>query len=107
MFTRQKASYRSSIGQVSTEFDIQLKPSAKKDFKKFTFPIQRELAQAINALVVYPYPKGYATVKGRSRLYRITVGVYRLVYSVNLQDRQIFLVLIDHRDSVYKRLKSI
>jgi mRNA interferase RelE/StbE len=63
------------------------------------------IRRAIEALAEEPYPRGVRKLRGHPGLWRIRVGDWRVVYTVE-DDRMVVLVLmIAARGDVYERLR--
>ena len=66
---------------------------------------RQALRRAIEALAEEPYPRGVKKLRGHPGLWRIRVGDWRVVYTVE-DDRLLVLVLmIAARGDVYERLR--
>ena len=66
--------------------------------------IQERVSRQIDLLGNNPRPAASERVKGRSDLYRIRVGDYRIVYQVHDNILIVLVVRIGHRREVYKNL---
>lgn len=64
-------------------YRIKFKSSAAKEFRKLSPTIQARMRTPINALKTDPRPSGVIKLKGSDQLYRLRVGDYRVVYSVD------------------------
>jgi mRNA interferase RelE/StbE len=56
----------------------------------------------IEALAIQPRPTGCRKLRGENRLWRIRVGDYRVVYSVDDAKRLIDITAVRHRRDVYE-----
>jgi len=66
---------------------------------------KQAIRHAIEALAEEPYPRGAKKLRGHPGLWRIRVGGWRVVYTVE-DDRLVVLVLmIPARGDVYERLR--
>jgi len=83
-------------------YDIQFKSSAAKEFRKLPPTIQQRMKTPINALKTDPRPSGAIKLKGSDQLYRIRVGDYRIVYSVDDVIKIVLITRIRHRRDVYQ-----
>ncbi len=84
-------------------YEISLADKAK-DFYKFTSPaIAKKLARCFSTLEQNPYqhPNIKALKGNLSGFYRFRVGVYRVVYEVDEQAKQVRVTNIAHRSDVY------
>lgn len=83
-------------------YTVELRPSARRELLKLPRPDQRRLIRAMDALADNPRPRGIKKLAGPDDLYRIRVGDYRVVYTIQ-DDRLIVLVVrIGHRKDVYR-----
>jgi mRNA interferase RelE/StbE len=57
----------------------------------------------IDALASEPRPAGCVQLQGEPVLYRIRVGEYRIVYSVDDAAAEVRVLAMDHRSRVYRR----
>jgi len=65
--------------------------------------IAERIAGKIGALAGNPYPRGVKKVLGEEGVFRTRVGDYRILYSLENDDRTLLIVNIDKRSCVYKR----
>ncbi len=61
------------------------------------------LLQAVRALAEDPRPRAAAKMRGTGRLedWRVRVGDYRIVYRVDDVAREVLILAVGHRGSVY------
>ncbi len=84
-------------------YEIQITRSAEKRLKKLPRPDQRRIVDAVLALASDPWPRGSRKLQGYRDVFRIRVGFYRVLYSVE-QGRLIIIVLkVGHRSDIYQR----
>ncbi len=85
-----------------SEFRIEVSLTAEKQLAKLEREDQFRVARAIRRLADDPRPRGCRKLRDYSDVYRIRVGVFRILYSIE-QDRLLILVLkIGHRRDVYR-----
>ena len=84
-------------------YEIQLAPAALRSLKKLQRPIQVRLAHAIDSLAVDPRPPGTTKLSGEDELYRIRVGDYRIIYSIENNLLLVLVVAIGHRREIYRK----
>jgi len=63
------------------------------------------IAEAIDKLAMNPYPMNVKKLKGVENLRRIDVGEFRLLYSINNQNKTVTVVKVGDRKDVYRFLK--
>jgi mRNA interferase RelE/StbE len=79
------------------------KPAAKQ-FKALPPPVQQRLQPTIEALATDPRPAGMVKLSGEADLYRIRVGEYRIVDTIQDDQLLVLVVVVAHRREVYRRL---
>ncbi|MDJ0904344.1 MAG: type II toxin-antitoxin system RelE/ParE family toxin [Xenococcus sp. MO_188.B8] len=86
-------------------YTIKLDRKVKKDFKSISAQDIKRIKSAIKALSINPRPDGCTKLKGNQRdYYRIRVGNYRVVYSIEDRILLVLVVRIGHRREIYKSL---
>jgi len=83
-------------------YEIIIKPSAEKAFGKLPNALQVKLLEALEQLSVNPRPLGVKKLKSTFNIYRIRVGEYRVIYSINDTVLIVTIVKIAHRKDVYR-----
>ena len=81
-----------SIGPKADRF---LQATDKQNFDRLNRKI-RELANK-------PHPRGVKKIVGEEGVFRIRVGVHRILYSIENNNQILLIVNIDKRSRVYKR----
>jgi len=83
-------------------YRIEFVKNAAKQFKALSIQDQQRLKSKIDALSSEPLPNGVVKLVGEQNLYRIRVGNYRIVYSVENERLLVLVVKIAHRKDVYR-----
>lgn len=84
------------------EYKVFIKPSAAKELEEVGKKKDRQRIVAhIQKLVKNPRPSGSHKLSGADK-YRIRCGNYRIVYSINDDERLVQVVKIGHRREVYR-----
>ena len=84
-------------------YAVLIKASAAKELDAIDgAPTRRRIVEAIQTLAVDPRPSACKKLAGREAAYRLRIGDYRIVYTVN--DREIIVEVIKfgHRRAVYR-----
>lgn len=84
------------------EYQISFRRSAEKDLRKLDANTQQRVLNAVESLSKDPRPDGCRKLQAASDAFRIRVGDYRVIYSV---DNQVLIVAIDrvrHRRDAYR-----
>ncbi len=80
---------------------IFLKRSAKKELAAISSQMQLQIAKAIRALEIEPFPASSKKLKGRDE-FRLRVGDYRILYTVDYASRTLSIAAIGHRREIYR-----
>ena len=83
-------------------YKIEFKSNAWKDLKAIQKPFVKKISNKIYQLSVNPFPHGFKKLKSSETIYRIMVGEYRVIYSINQSLRLITVYYIRHRKDIYK-----
>ena len=76
--------------------------SARRDIERLPLAIARRILARIENLGDEPRPQGCRKLRGPSRLWRIRVGEYRVVYGIDDRNHAIDVVIVRHRGEVYR-----
>ena len=84
-------------------YRVEITASAEKALARLQTADMTRVVRAIAALAAVPRPTGCRKLRGHEDLYRIRVGLYRVIYSID--DRRIIVVVLKlgHRKGVYRR----
>ena len=83
-------------------YTVEFAPRAARDFRKLPAEVRRRLSPHIDRLARNPRPHGSSKMSGPEDFYRIRVGDYRIIYTIE-DDRLVILVVrIAHRREVYR-----
>lgn len=83
-------------------YRIQFKTSAAKEFKTLPPSVKQRVGESLDQLQQDPRPSGVVKLQGEDQLYRVRVGDYRIVYTIDDHDKIIKITRIRHRQDVYK-----
>ena len=84
-------------------YTVEFLPSAQRELAALPKDIQRRIANRIDALREDPRPPGSKQLQGAGRLYRLRVGDYRVIYSIESRRLVIIVVNVGHRRDVYRK----
>lgn len=87
-----------------TSYKIDFRPSVEKDLRSLPQPIIARVFKQIEALRDEPFPRQSIKLAGAEHLYRIRIGDYRVIYSVDDTLKQVLVHYVRHRREVYRRL---
>ena len=82
-------------------FQVVIEKQAQKQLAKIPPPDYTKIVAALKELASDPRPFGYKKLKGRPG-YRVRVGDYRIIYSVQDNILTVYVLIIGHRREVYE-----
>ena len=82
-------------------YKIELSKRVRKDFRKIPEHDANRILGKIKALAEEPLPAHSKKLKGEE-LFRIRVGNYRVIYSIEDEKMLVFVVKLGHRKDIYK-----
>ena len=84
-------------------YNIEIKKSATKELSKLPKNDLKRIIENIQELSINPRPDGCKKLSGDEK-YRIRVGNYRILYSIEDDILIVYVVKVGHRKDVYKML---
>ena len=82
-------------------YSLIIKRSAEKEIRSLPSKTRRRVVAKIRSLAEQPRPPGYEKLAGRDA-YRVRVGVYRVVYTIEDDRLIVTVVRVAHRRDVYR-----
>ena len=83
-------------------YEIEFTKRARRQFIKLIPAVQLRLQGAIDELSENPRPDGVKKLKGRDDEYRIRIGDYRVIYTVEDRVLLVIVVQVGLRSNVYE-----
>lgn len=83
-------------------YRIELKPSVVREMTRLQPRDRRRVAGAIDALAIEPRPHGVEKLKGVDDLWRVRVGDFRVIYTVQDDRLLILVVRVGNRREIYR-----
>jgi len=83
-------------------FRIKHRASFEKEIRSIPKEFTDAVALSIDSLAQNPFPAGCKKL-AKEELYRIRVGDYRIVYSVDINSKVVTIERIKHRKDVYRK----
>ena len=83
-------------------YDVSFRRSAERDMRKLDVRLQSRVLRAVERLAQDPRPDGCRKLQGSDDAYRLRVGDYRVIYTV---DDAVLIVAVErvrHRRDVYR-----
>jgi mRNA interferase RelE/StbE len=87
-------------------YTILFKKSAAKELASFPTDTRKRIVEALETLKINPFSEllKFKKLKSNENLYRIRVGDYRVVYTVERDKLIIVVIKVGHRKDVYLKL---
>jgi mRNA interferase RelE/StbE len=83
-------------------YEIEVSATAEKQLRRLDRSDQIRVLRAIQGLASEPFPPGCRKLRGYEDVFRVRVGLFRILYSVE-SDRLLILILkIGHRRDIYR-----
>jgi mRNA interferase RelE/StbE len=92
------------MANINLSYSVTFARSARKELESLSKTAALRVLKKIESLPRNPRPSGCKKLSGQNSLYRIRIGDYRVVYSIDDADRKIDITIVRHRSSVYKGL---
>ncbi|MBF0113013.1 MAG: type II toxin-antitoxin system RelE/ParE family toxin [Desulfamplus sp.] len=83
-------------------YKIEWKESASKELKKLDRSSIPRIIESIELLANTPYPVGCKKIVGSEHIYRIRVGDYRVIYTIESDRLIIEIIRVGHRKDIYR-----
>lgn len=87
---------------MSKKYQVLFERSYIKDLKYIHPSYHKSIQEAVLALGENPRPEGYIKLKGSDNLFRIRVGPYRIIYTIQDNKLVVLVLEIGDRKDVYK-----
>ena len=75
-----------------------------KDLDELSAHEVAKIAVQFERLRANPFPAGCRKLSGKENIFRIRQGNYRIIYSVVIDQRKIFVLAVSHRKDAYHRV---
>ena len=84
------------------EYRITFARSARHELEVLDPSVIRRILPKIELLATYPRPHGSRKLTGEKNLWRIRIGVYRVIYSIFDNEGRIDITAVRHRREAYE-----
>lgn len=85
-------------------YAVEYDPKALEELDKLDKPVARRVVQAVDELAGDPRPSGCRSLVDHPGLWRIRVGGYRVIYTIEDAVLVVLVVRVAHRGSAYRNL---
>jgi len=82
-------------------YTVEIKRSAEKEMDRLPDTIHKQISEKILALETNPRPPGTKKLHGEEG-YRLRMGDYRVLYTIDDQTRQVSVYSVAHRREAYR-----
>lgn len=83
-------------------YRIEWKRSALKELKRLPADVIARVVRAVGELSANPFPPGVVKLAGAQYTYRLRIGDYRVVYTVDASVLVVEIVRVRHRSDAYR-----
>jgi mRNA interferase RelE/StbE len=83
-------------------YSVTFARSARKELQALERPLALRILSAVESLADDPRPSGCRKIRGSKALWRIRIGDYRVVYSVDDTREVVDIVAVRHRGDAYR-----
>jgi mRNA interferase RelE/StbE len=84
------------------DYEIFFARSARRELEELPERVGERVLRRIEGLATAPRPPGCRKLTGTQDLWRLRVGAYRVVYSVDDEQRTVDVIAIRHRRDAYR-----
>ena len=85
-------------------YQVEIVKHAQRQIRNLSPQIHKRVLTRIRALADDPRPHGVIRMAGEDDLYRIRVGEYRVIYSIEDDILLVLVVSVGHRREIYRDL---
>ena len=90
---------------VSDSHEVQYLEAAIRDLKKLPKDVQRQIIELADDLAKLPRPEGVESLTQFKGMYRVRVGHYRVIYTVNDKNKVVIVAAVGNRKNIYELLE--
>ena len=83
-------------------YNIEVSSTAEKQLRKLSQKDQINVLKRIQELSREPRPNHSRKLRGQDNIYRVRVGNYRILYSIENRHLTIIILKVGHRRDVYR-----
>ncbi|MCH7575962.1 MAG: type II toxin-antitoxin system RelE/ParE family toxin [Candidatus Marinimicrobia bacterium] len=81
-----------------------MKPAAVKDLKRIAHSTVQRVGRKISSLAAEPRPPGAVNLKLAQHVWRLRVGDYRVLYTIDDDLLLVTVARVRHRRDIYRQL---
>jgi len=84
------------------EYAVVFARSARRELERLQAQVARRIIAQIETLASNPRPPGCVKLQGADNLWRIRIGEYRVIYSIDDGGRVVDISAVRHRSDAYR-----
>jgi mRNA interferase RelE/StbE len=84
------------------EYSITFTRSARKELELLDAPIVERIFRSIQGLSRCPRPHNCVKLRGGGNLWRLRIGVYRVIYFIDDSKKLVDIIAVRHRREAYR-----
>ncbi len=82
-------------------YRVELAPAADRQRRKLLVDVQKRIVRALEQLETDPRPPGVRKLQGEDDLWRLRVGDYRVIYTIEDDQLLVLVVRVANRRDAY------
>lgn len=83
-------------------YRIEVSATAEKQIRRLERADQLRVLRAVRDLAATPRPRGSRKLRGYDDVFRIRVGTFRILYSVEPERILVIILKVGHRKDIYR-----
>ncbi|CAN5445627.1 type II toxin-antitoxin system RelE/ParE family toxin [soil metagenome] len=83
-------------------YTVEFAPRTRRELRKLFFVARKRILDKIDSLADNPFPHNYTEMKGSQNYYRVKVGNYRIIYTIEHGKLLILAISIEPRCEIYR-----
>jgi mRNA interferase RelE/StbE len=83
-------------------YQVTFARSARKELQALPVAVAERILSKVELLAGNPRPSGCKKLRGPTRLWRLRIGEYRIVYDINDETRVVDISMVRHRSEAYR-----
>ncbi|ETX03697.1 type II toxin-antitoxin system RelE family toxin [Candidatus Entotheonella palauensis] len=84
------------------EYEVRFVRSAHRELESLPMVVLQRIFPQIEHLAQEPRPRGCRKLQGEENTWRIRIGDYRVIYTVDDKERQVDIMAVRHRNHAYR-----
>jgi mRNA interferase RelE/StbE len=85
-----------------SRYEIVFSRSARKELQTLSLEMAERVFEKVDMLAINPRPSSCKKLRGYPNVWRIRVGDYRIIYSIDDGKRVIDISVVRHRSEAYR-----